>query len=113
MATPGDYILLCYDIPGQAPLYHERLVTGISVGDPGLVSTFSADGDHYAEHTTSDDLTEVRWSGQQGATPPGVNPAQVYRFRQLPTAAELQQLLREGSLLVGGAPPPAGAARSS
>ncbi|CAK0877082.1 unnamed protein product, partial [Prorocentrum cordatum] len=86
-----------------------RLVTGVSIGDPGLVSTYSPDGDHYAEYTTSDDLRDVQWSGAQGATPPGVNPAHVYRFRQVPTAAEVQQLIREGSLLIGGVAPPAAA----
>ncbi|CAK0898069.1 unnamed protein product, partial [Prorocentrum cordatum] len=108
MARVG-YVLFQYDLPG-APVYHERLVTGVSIGDPGLVSTYSPDGDHYAEYTTSDDLRDVRWSGAQGATPPGVNPAHVYRFRQVPTAAEVQQLIREGSLLIGGVAPPAAAA---
>ncbi|CAK0819030.1 unnamed protein product [Prorocentrum cordatum] len=108
MARVGDYILLIYDLPGS-PVYHERLLTGVSLGDPGLISAYSPDGNHYAEHTTSDDLADVRWSGAQGATPPGVNPARVYRFRQVPTAAEVQQLIREGSLLIGGVAPAAAA----
>ena len=42
MAKHGDYNRLSYDIPAHAPLFHEELVTGISVGDPGLVSAGSA-----------------------------------------------------------------------
>ena len=111
MARPSDYILIRYDLPG-APLFHERLVTAVSVANPGTVATFTADGDHFAEDAQSDDAAGVRWSGAQGSTPPGVDAQQIYRFRQIPTAAELDQLKRGGALMVGGvAPgPPAAAA---
>ncbi|CAK0860193.1 unnamed protein product, partial [Prorocentrum cordatum] len=106
VARQGDFILIRYDLPG-APLFHERLVTGVSQSVPGLLATLTADGDHYAEETRSDDVAEVRWSGVQGATSAGVDARQVYRFRAMPSDAELEQLRRDGALLVGGPPPAA------
>ncbi|CAK0841695.1 unnamed protein product, partial [Prorocentrum cordatum] len=72
---------------------------GVSQSVPGLLATLTADGDHYAEETRSDDAAEVRWSGVQGATPAGVDARQVYRFRAMPSDAGLEQLKRDGALL--------------
>ncbi|CAK0899853.1 unnamed protein product, partial [Prorocentrum cordatum] len=107
VARQGDFILIRYDLPG-APLFHERVVTGVGQSVPGLFAALTADGDHFAEETRSDDVAEFRWSGAQGATPPGVGARQVYRFRAMPSDAELEQLKRDGvRRAAGGWPPPA------
>ncbi|CAK0859946.1 unnamed protein product [Prorocentrum cordatum] len=92
------------DLPG-APLFHERLVTGLSLlVAPGPVAALTADGDRCAEGARCDDAADARWSGARGAAPTA-GPQQVGRFRRLPTAAELEQLKRGGAFMVGGAAP--------
>ena len=108
MAKAGDFLLLCYDVPG-VDLWHERLVTAISPHTAGLFAVVTPDLDHYGEECilTNEDLRGIRHLARQGDTPPGILAANVYRFAEVPTRAEQQRLFRDEALLVG-APPPAG-----
>ena len=116
MASPGDWVLIRYDVPGPE-IFHERVVTGVCDTEPSLIATFTNDGDHYAEDVSqqNDDIAEVRWIARAGDTPAGIDPRRVYRFRNPPDAALMEQLKRDGALMVGGrvgqaAPAAAGAA---
>ena len=44
MASPGDWVLMRYDVPG-VEVYHERVVTGVSIAEPSLISPFTDGGD--------------------------------------------------------------------
>eukprot|EP00969_Alexandrium_andersonii_P069156 3050915-Alexandrium_andersonii.AAC.1 len=60
---------------------------------------YTPDGDHYLEELTvaSEDIAEVRAIDRSGATPLGLNPQLIYRFREVPAGPALRQLLRDGA----------------
>ncbi|CAK0894772.1 unnamed protein product [Prorocentrum cordatum] len=101
MAAPGDWLLIRYEVPGPE-IFHERVVTGVSETEPSLAANYTNDGDHYAEDASqqNDDIAEVRWIARPGDTPAGVDPRRVYGFP--PDAALMEQLKRDGALMVGG-----------
>ncbi|CAK0853015.1 unnamed protein product, partial [Prorocentrum cordatum] len=103
VGSAGDWVLMRYDLPGPE-VWHERPITGASAAQPSLVSTVTNDGDHYAEDLSeqNDDIAEVRWIGQPGDTPVGVDGRRIYRFQNPPDAATFEQLKRDGALIVGG-----------
>ncbi|CAK0843705.1 unnamed protein product [Prorocentrum cordatum] len=75
----------------------EKVSFGILGAVPGAVVTAAA----HRQRRGSSEVESVEARARQ----------QVHRFRQLPTAAELEQLQRDGALMVGGvAPAAAGAA---
>ncbi|CAK0835229.1 unnamed protein product [Prorocentrum cordatum] len=92
-----------YEVPGPE-IFHERVVTGVSETEPSLVANYTNDGDHYAEDVSqqNEDIAEVRWIARPGDTPAGAGPRRIYRFRNPPDAALMEQLKRDGALMVGG-----------
>ena len=113
MAQAGEWMLAQYDLGGPPPvgpvLWHERCITAIDASRPGFYAVFTPDGDHYVEELSfaCADVADLKYLERSGATPAGVNPAHIYRFRVTPNAAERRQLCRDGALMLGQRPPPA------
>ena len=92
MARVGEVVLVRY--AGQLPaIYHERLVTGLRRGSADEACILTPDLDHYPEviSLANADLDDVRWCGGFGVVPPGLTEADIYRFDEPPTAAELRR----------------------
>ncbi|CAK0798854.1 unnamed protein product [Prorocentrum cordatum] len=95
------------------PIWHERLLLE-KVGDSAtdwIIAT--PDSDVYMEDFSrhNEDIEGFRLSDRRGGGPHGIDPQDVYRFRQEPEGAHLQGLREEARLLArseaargGGAP---------
>ena len=108
MATSGSYLIVKYDVPGPE-LWHERLVTATDPSHAGSFAVVTPGWDHHVEEIsiTNEDIEDIRAFDRQGGLPAGIQEQNVYRFDRAPTGAELTQLLRDGALLLGVAPPAA------
>jgi hypothetical protein len=103
MAVLGDVILIAHDVLGQALLYHERVVIGMSPTMHGHYAVLTPDDDLYVEECLpqSDDIAEVRGSRGLDDTPPGIPAGSVYRFRAIPLQADMERHYADGALMVG------------
>ncbi|CAK0817860.1 unnamed protein product, partial [Prorocentrum cordatum] len=111
MVAPGDVVLVRYDLPGP-PLWHERLILAVG-NQPGHFAVLTPDGDIFVEELRPDnlDIAEFRSAPGLGVQPPDIPIASVYRFRVVPTAAEMLQHVADGAAAAAAAAPgPAGAA---
>ena len=95
----GSEVLIRYDLP-DPPEWHARLVLTDVGGDGHLVDyyiVFTPDMDIYAEDlgSANPDTAALRDRPADRSIPYGIPAAQVYDFANLPSAAELRQLVGE------------------
>ena len=115
----GSEVLVRYALRGPIE-YHARFL-GPPIGSDGANSDWyfvlTPDGDYYPENfgPNNPDIHSVRVRPADRSIPFGIIAAQVYDFAGLPTPAEVQHLLDEGTRQVPieqarlgvAAPPPA------
>ena len=96
----GSEVLIRYDLP-DPPEWHARLVLTDVGGDGHLVDyiVFTPDMDIYAEDlgSANPDIAALRDRPADRSIPYGIPAAQVYDFANLPSAAELRQLVAEAA----------------
>ena len=106
MATPGDVVLVQYNLPGPI-VYHERLILCVCPnGDYGVLDP---DLDTYSEDysATNATLAGVTPSIGIGDTPTGMMPGSVYGFDfPLPSSDEMTRFVRGVCLATGSPLPP-------
>ena len=95
----GSEVLIRYDLPDPTE-WHARLVLAEVGGDGHLLDLYivmTPDMDIYAEDfgTSNPDTPALRDRPADRSIPYGIPVAQVYDFAQLPSAAELRQLVGE------------------
>ena len=108
MATPGDVVLVKYDVEGPV-VWHQRIILAVHPRSAGVYVILTPDGDIYEEGYNADneDVAAVLATRGAGDTPAGVGGEAVYRFDTVPSGAAFNQLLRDAAVRVG-APGPTG-----
>ena len=107
MASPGDVVLVKYDVEGPV-VWHGRIILSIHPRPAGVYVILTPDGDIYEEGYNADDedVAAVLATRGSGDTPAGVGGEAVYRFDAVPSGAAFNQLLRGAAVRVGAPAPP-------
>lgn len=95
----GSRVFVCYDLPPPA-LWHERYVLSQCLCGQGWHIVMTPDHDIYPEQISleNQDLAGFRIGSGQGL-PFGLDGTNTYRMRNLPPAAEMQQIRIDAMLL--------------